>query len=204
MALTATAQDKVQDDIIRSLGIEGCEKLKQSFNRPNLNYEVRPKKKELLKEIVGFIGTQEQNASGIIYCSSRDKCEEVAKQLREKYGIRARHYHAGMEKGDRRKAQEDWQEHVFEIIVATVSYLVYLPPKLMYRSLSEWVSTRPMSAVSEDWAAQWASTDRDLVVIHFSLPRSLEGYYQETGRAGRDGKNADCVLCEYNLHCLCE
>lgn len=150
MALTATAQDKVQDDIIRSLGIEGCEKLKQSFNRPNLNYEVRPKKKELLKEIVGFIGTQEQNASGIIYCSSRDKCEEVAKQLREKYGIRARHYHAGMEKGDRRKAQEDWQEHVFEIIVATVSYLVYLPPELMYRSLSEWVSTRPMFDVSAD------------------------------------------------------
>jgi bloom syndrome protein len=122
MALTATAQDKVQDDIIRSLGIQGCEKLKQSFNRPNLNYEVRPKKKELLKEIVGFIGTQERGASGIIYCSSRDKCEEVAMQLKQTYNIRARHYHAGMPKNDRRAAQEDWQDHKFEIIVATVSY----------------------------------------------------------------------------------
>jgi bloom syndrome protein len=120
MALTATAQDKVQDDIIRSLGIEGCEKLKQSFNRPNLNYEVRPKKKELLKEIVSFISTQGPNASGIIYCSSRDKCEEVAKQLRDKENIRAWHYHAGMSKADRRKMQEGWQDHQFEIIVATV------------------------------------------------------------------------------------
>lgn len=121
MALTATAQDKVQDDIIRSLGIQGCTKLKQSFNRPNLNYEVRPKKKELLKEIVGFIGTQKKDASGIIYCGSRDKCEEVAKQLRDLYSIRAWHYHAGMTKADRRKMQEGWQDHQFEIIVATVS-----------------------------------------------------------------------------------
>jgi bloom syndrome protein len=120
MALTATAQDKVQDDIIRSLGIQGCEKLKQSFNRPNLNYEVRPKVKNLMEEIVSFVNTQGANASGIIYCSSRDKCEEVAKQLRDKHHIKAWHYHAGMSKADRRKMQEGWQDHHFEIIVATV------------------------------------------------------------------------------------
>lgn len=123
MALTATAQDKVQDDIIRSLGIHKCIKLKQSFNRPNLNYEVRPKTKDLLKAIVGVVGTQQRGASGIIYCGSRDKCEEVAKQLRDQYQIRAWHYHAGMSKSDRRKMQEGWQDHQFEIIVATVSSL---------------------------------------------------------------------------------
>lgn len=125
MALTATAQDKVQDDIIRSLGIPQCIKLKQSFNRPNLNYEVRPKTKDLLKAIAGVVGTQPKNASGIIYCGSRDKCEEVAKQLRDVHQIRAWHYHAGMSKSDRRKMQEGWQDHQFEIIVATVSRLLF-------------------------------------------------------------------------------
>jgi bloom syndrome protein len=121
MALTATAQIKVQGDIMRSLGIEGCKVLKQSFNRPNLHYEVRQKQKNLLDDIVAFINTQEKGSSGIIYCASRDKCEETAKQLRENYGIRAWHYHAGMPKGDRRNRQEGWQDHEFEIIVATVS-----------------------------------------------------------------------------------
>lgn len=122
MALTATAQDKVQGDIIQQLGIEGCAILKQSFNRPNLHYEIRPKKKNVLDDMVGFINTQPKGASGIIYCSSRDKCEDIAKLLREHHGLRAQHYHAGMSKGDRRKHQEGWQEHEYEIIVATVSY----------------------------------------------------------------------------------
>lgn len=121
MALTATAPNKVQDDIVRTLGIQGCEFLKMSFNRPNLHYEVRPKKKELLGEIAGFIGTQEPGASGIIYCSSREKCENVAKELRDSHNVKAWHYHAGMSKGDRRKVQEGWQEHKFDVIVATVS-----------------------------------------------------------------------------------
>jgi bloom syndrome protein len=121
MALTATAQNKVQDDIIRTLGIQGCAMLKQSFNRPNLHYEVRPKTKGMMLDMVAFIKTQGEKASGIIYCSSREKCENLAKELRENHGIQARHYHAGMSKGDRRKHQEGWQEHEFEIIVATVS-----------------------------------------------------------------------------------
>lgn len=121
MALTATAQDKVQDDIIRQLRIQGCAVLKQSFNRPNLHYEMRPKTKSVLGDMVAFINTQPKKSSGIIYCSSRDKCEDIAKALRDKYNLGAFHYHAGMTKGDRRKIQEGWQEHEFEIIVATVS-----------------------------------------------------------------------------------
>lgn len=124
MALTATAQNKVQDDIIRSLGIQGCSVLRQSFNRPNLHYEVRVKRKNLVSDMVAFINAQKidgKDVSGIIYCSSRDKCENLAKELRDMHGKEAHHYHAGMSKGDRRKVQEGWQEHKFEIIVATVS-----------------------------------------------------------------------------------
>lgn len=141
MALTATAQNKVQEDIIRSLGIEGCAVLKQSFNRPNLHYEIRPKNKSIIEDMVGFINTQPQGASGIIYCSSRDKCEDIAKLLRENHGLRAQHYHAGMTKGDRRKNQEGWQEHDFEIIVATVSSSCHGFLELTVRSPLEWGST---------------------------------------------------------------
>nr|XP_018267072.1 uncharacterized protein I303_01055 [Kwoniella dejecticola CBS 10117]OBR89230.1 hypothetical protein I303_01055 [Kwoniella dejecticola CBS 10117] len=164
MALTATAQNKVEEDIIRSLGIKGCGVLRQSFNRPNLHYEVRPKTKKVIDEIVAFIRTQGEQASGIIYCNSRDGCENLAKQLRDDYQLEAHHYHAGMSKGDRRKIQEGWQEHHFEIIVATIAFGMGIDkPDVRY-------------------------------VIHHSLPRSLEGYYQETGRAGRDGNPSSCIL----------
>lgn len=125
MALTATAQIKVQEDIIRSLRINGCATLRQSFNRPNLNYEVRPKTKNTLADIIQFINAQkidQKQVSGIIYCASREKCEKLAMELKDKYGLGAKHYHAGMSKGDRRNVQEGWQEHDFEIIVATVAF----------------------------------------------------------------------------------
>ncbi|WVR05784.1 hypothetical protein IAU60_002809 [Kwoniella sp. DSM 27419] len=165
MALTATAQNKVEEDIIRSLNIQGCTVLRQSFNRPNLHYEVRPKKKsDLETDIVAFIRTQPARSSGIIYCSSRDKCETLAKRLRDEHNLEAYHYHAGMAKGDRRKIQEGWQEHQFEIIVATIAFGMGIDkPDVRF-------------------------------VIHHSVPRSLEGYYQETGRAGRDGKPSTCIL----------
>ncbi|EIW72677.1 hypothetical protein TREMEDRAFT_24772 [Tremella mesenterica DSM 1558] len=121
MALTATAQNKVQEDIIRSLSITGCAILKQSFNRPNLHYEVRPKKKSVINDMVAFINTQGKDVSGIVYCSSREKCENIAKELRDNHDLKAYHYHAGMSKNDRRKVQEGWQEHKFEIIVATTA-----------------------------------------------------------------------------------
>lgn len=125
MALTATAQVKVQEDIIRSLGIKGCAVFHQSFNRPNLSYEVRKKGKDPISDIVKVIYSQQidrKHVPGIIYCASRDKCEILAMELREKHGLQAQHYHAGMSKGDRRRIQEGWQEHEFEIIVATVAF----------------------------------------------------------------------------------
>jgi bloom syndrome protein len=121
MALTATAQNKVEEDILRVLGIKGCLVLRQSFNRKNLHYEVRPKSGKLMENMVNFIKTHANHASGIVYCSSRDKCEILAKNLREEHDLLARHYHAGMSKGDRRKVQEGWQDREFDIIVATVS-----------------------------------------------------------------------------------
>ncbi|WVN90264.1 uncharacterized protein L203_105500 [Cryptococcus depauperatus CBS 7841] len=164
MALTATAQNKVQEDIIRSLRIEGCVCLRQSFNRPNLLYEVRRKPNNVITEIVMFIKEMGKNASGIIYCNSRNNCENLAKELREKHGLEAHHYHAGMSKGDRKKTQEGWQEHKFEIIVATIAFGMGIDkPDVRF-------------------------------VIHHHLPRSLEGYYQETGRAGRDGQPSKCIL----------
>lgn len=123
MALTATANTKVRKDILENLKMNNAVTLQQSFNRPNLYYEVRPKRggKNLILDIYGFITAQPTGASGIIYCSSKDKCEEVAKKLREDHGLRAYHYHAGMNRSDRIMMQTEWQEHKFEIIVATVS-----------------------------------------------------------------------------------
>lgn len=154
MALTATAQNKVQDDIIRTLGIQGCKVLKQSFNRPNLHYEVRPKKRGVIEDMVAFINTQgkisvedvdrpgqqkEVGVSGIIYCSSRNKCEDIAKVLRDEHNLGAWHYHAGMSKNDRRKTQEGWQEHKFPVIVATVSELASVKRQAdPFRLLSVW------------------------------------------------------------------
>ena len=121
MAVTATAQKRVQDDVIRSLGMLDCTVITQSFNRPNLHYEVRPKLARMQDDMVDFIRSQRDKACGIVYCLSQATCENVARVLRDKYSLRAEHYHAGMTKEDRKKAQEGWQEHNFEIIVATVS-----------------------------------------------------------------------------------
>ncbi|BEI85126.1 hypothetical protein CcaverHIS002_0505270 [Cutaneotrichosporon cavernicola] len=165
MALTATAAEKVQADIKNVLSFKrDYVQIQQSFNRPNLYYEVRPKLKKVMNEIASFIAVQPPGASGIIYCSSREKCEVLAKELRDNHSIQAWHYHAGMSKGDRRKVQEGWQDHKFAVIVATIAFGMGIDkPDVRY-------------------------------VIHHSLPRSLEGYYQETGRAGRDGDPANCIL----------
>lgn len=168
MAMTATATSRVRHDVISHLNINKArlKEYQQSFNRPNLHYHVREKKTKaiVLEDIARFINGQHRNECGIIYCLSRRACEDVASDLGRAHGIRAQHYHAGMSKRDRIRVQEGWQENEFKIIVATIAFGMGI--------------------------------DKGDVrfVIHHTMPTSLEGYYQETGRAGRDGRSSDCVL----------
>ncbi|KAK3811563.1 MAG: P-loop containing nucleoside triphosphate hydrolase protein [Linnemannia gamsii] len=164
MALTATANAKVQQDVLTNLGMKNCLVLKQSFNRRNLYYEVRPKTPLVYADIHAFIAASFPGECGIIYCTSKRSCEEMADKLRNEFGLSAQHYHAGLDKSDRIAIQKSWQEGGTQIIVATVAFGMGID-KANVR-----------------------------FVIHHSLPQSLEGYYQETGRAGRDGLNAQCIL----------
>ncbi|MBW0462106.1 hypothetical protein O181_001821 [Austropuccinia psidii MF-1] len=164
MALTATANFRVQQDVMLNLGITGCRVLTQSFNRANLRYEVRPKTKEVLNDIIRIITVDHHGQSGIIYCLSKKQCEEVAGHLSLKHKIKAHHYHAGMSKDDRQNVQYAWQSGKLQVICATIAF--------------------GMGIDKADVR----------FVVHYSMPSSLEGYYQETGRAGRDGKISECVL----------
>ncbi|KAG9192013.1 bloom syndrome protein [Alternaria panax] len=163
IALTATATQLVRTDVVANLGIQGCRQYSQSFNRPNLSYEVLPKSKGIINSIADLIKERYIGKSGIIYCLSRKSCEQVAQKLSEA-GIRAYHYHAGMDSADRSEVQRKWQKNEYHVIVATIAF--------------------GMGIDKADVR----------YVIHHSLPKSLEGYYQETGRAGRDGKRSECYL----------
>ncbi|GFF83934.1 ATP-dependent DNA helicase hus2/rqh1 [Aspergillus udagawae] len=166
MALTATATENVKVDVIHNLKMEGCEIFTQSFNRPNLTYEVRQKTKsaEVLESIADIIKTSYPNKSGIVYCLSRKTCETVAEALTSQHNIRAEYYHAGMDSSKRAEVQEQWQSGRVHVIVATIAFGMGIDkPDVRF-------------------------------VIHHSIPKSLEGYYQETGRAGRDGKRSGCYL----------
>lgn len=164
MALTATANDKVKMDVKVNLRMNNCEEFAMSFNRINLIYDIREKGKNVEDEMVEMIKSKWPGKSGIIYCTSKKKCEIVAESLRFKHGLAAHHYHAGMEKDDRIKVQQRWQSNHIHIIVATVAFGMGIDkPDVRF-------------------------------VIHHSLPHSIEGYYQETGRAGRDGNVSHCIL----------
>ena len=163
IALTATATQLVRADVVANLGIHGCRQFSQSFNRPNLSYEVIPKSKGIVNNIADLIKERYVGKSGIIYCLSRKSCEQVAQKLSD-LGIRASHYHAGMESTERSDVQRKWQSNEYHVIVATIAF--------------------GMGIDKADVR----------YVIHHTLPKSLEGYYQETGRAGRDGKRSECYL----------
>lgn len=169
MALTATATHRVRDDVVKQLGVNNFKIFTSSFNRSNLKYTVcRNMKKTRFEYIVDIIKNKFFTSSGLIYCITRNECDELAKNLLN-FRIRAASYHAGLQDNCRKKIHTEWLNDENLVICATNAFGMGIDKQNIR------------------------------FVIHYSIPKSIEDYYQECGRAGRDGKLAECILFyDYN------
>ena len=164
LALTATATDEVKRDVIEVLGMRDTVEVVSSFNRKNLVFAVREKTKNAISDLAAFIAGKHANQTGIVYCLSRKDCERVSKELSKTYHINAGYYHAKMKADQRTSIHQAWMRESVKVLCATVAFGMGIH-KANVR-----------------------------FVVHFSIPKSVESYYQEAGRAGRDGRQADCVV----------
>jgi RecQ family ATP-dependent DNA helicase len=166
LAITATAPNKVREDIISVLGMRDCLFFRSSYNRNNLYIEVRNKKdmSDITQNMANFIKKKYPDACGLIYCASRKECEQLSEKLRKDHGLNAHYYHASMPEKQKSTVQEKWKNDEIRIIVATIAF------------------------------GMGINKGDVRFVIHQAMPKSFENYYQEIGRAGRDGKKSHCVL----------